>query len=44
MEPGETPLDTAIREFFEETKLTKDSYTLETDPLFHGRTVKNGGA
>lgn len=44
MEPGETPLDTAIREFFEETKLTKDSYTLETDPLFHGRTVKNGVA
>jgi len=44
MEPGESPLDTATREFFEETKLSKELYKLDDDLLFHGRTVKDGTA
>lgn len=42
MEPGELPIETATREFFEETKLTRDTYKLDNEVLFHGRTEKNG--
>lgn len=39
MEEGETPKDTAIREFFEETKITPSHYDLSDDYIFHTQNV-----
>jgi dATP pyrophosphohydrolase len=39
MEDGETPKETAIREFFEETKLTSDKYKISDDYIYKAHDI-----
>lgn len=43
LEDGETPRETAIREFYEETKLTPDKYKISEDWIYRAQDVDEKG-